>query len=146
MKYLGNIENEYLYLVGAQDQTITTATINENCKFIGSEAFKDCNNLESITIPNNVTSIDSNSFENCNSLKNITIPNSVISLGSYAFKDCHKLVSIEIPNSVIEIGYRAFEDCFDLTDIYCETESKPNRWDSEWKYNSTATVHWGYKG
>ncbi len=145
LKYLGNIDNEYLYLAGVQDQSIITATINENCKFIGSEAFKDCNSLESITIPNGVTRIDSNSFENCSSLKNITIPNSVVSIGSYAFKDCHKLTSIKIPNSVIKMGYRAFEDCFDLTDIYCEAESKPSGWSSDWNYSNLPVV-WGYKG
>ena len=116
-KYLGNSENKYLYLVGVEDQSITTATIDKNCRIIGCDAFRGCYNLKSIEIPNGVTSIGSLAFESCNSLESITIPNSVTNIGSDAFSDCSSLESIVIPDSVTSIGGAAFAGCSSLESI-----------------------------
>ncbi len=62
LKYLGNSSNQYLLLCGVEDETITTATINEGCKFIGHYAFSNCDSLTNISIPNCVTSIGTCSF------------------------------------------------------------------------------------
>ena len=123
LKYLGNSENPYLYLAGTTSDSITTATIatiDNNCKLIGNYVFSDCYWLTSIIIPDSVTSI-----------------------GSYAFNRCSSLTSIEIPNSVTNIGYYAFSGCDSLT-IYCEAESQPSGWDSDWNYSDCPVV-WGYK-
>ena len=36
-------------------------------------------------------------------------------------------------------------DCTSLETIYCEAESQPSGWDSEWN-GCNAQVVWGYKG
>ena len=95
LKYLGNSENPYLYLVGVISTSITEANIDNNCRFIGSCAFYGCSGLTSVTIPNSVTSI-----------------------GGYAFRDCSGLTSIMVPYSVTSIGYGAFEGCTWLDKIY----------------------------
>ena len=120
LKYLGNSENQYLYLAGVVDRNITTATINNNCKVIGNSAFSWCESLTSIVIPNSVTSI-----------------------GNYAFRGCTSLTSIVIPNSVTSIGDYAFEYCYLLT-IYCKAESKPSGWSRYWNISNCPVV-WGYE-
>ena len=107
-------------------------------------AFLNCTSLTSIEIPDSVTSIGGGAFEYCRSLTSIEIPDSVTSIGGGAFWSCTKLTRITIPNSVTSIGSSAFYNCTSLT-IYCEAESKPSGWDSDWNYINCPVV-WGYKG
>ena len=72
LKYLGNSSNPYLYLADTVGTSITTATIDSNCRFIGSSAFAWCTSLTSIEIPNSVTSIGFYAFYGCDSLTSIT--------------------------------------------------------------------------
>ena len=95
-KYLGNSNNPYLYLAGVSSTTITTATINEKCKFIGTSAFYYCDSLTKITIPDSVTSISDSAFGDCSSLTSVVIPDSVMSIGSGPFFNCSSLASIEV--------------------------------------------------
>lgn len=84
---------------------------------IGSCAFKNCGDLQSIVIPDSVTSINKFAFANCTGLRSITIPNSVTWIGNYAFKGCANLQSITIPASVTNIGKFAFSDCLNLQSV-----------------------------
>lgn len=93
LKYLGNAENKHLFLVGTTSTDIATATINKNCKFIGSSAFFYCLNLTEITLPDSIISIGSSVFYNCTSLTEITIPKNVVSIGRSAFFQCTNLSS-----------------------------------------------------
>ena len=63
VKYLGNSNNPYLYLAGVEDTSITTITIDSNCKIIGDSAFYGCDKLTSITISDSVISISNNAFD-----------------------------------------------------------------------------------
>ena len=117
LNYLGNETNPYLYLSGVTSQDITSANIDSSCKFIGSDAFSNCDTLTSIEIPDSVTSIGSEAFSNCDTLTSIEIPDSVTSIGDWAFSGCSSLTSIVIPDSVTSIGERAFENCSSLTSI-----------------------------
>ncbi len=110
---------------------------------------KDTNTLilgcKNSVIPNYVTIIGVGAFLCCNNLTSINIPSSVISIGRDAFYGCSRLTSVVIPSSVTSIGYRAFFGCSRLT-IYCEAESQPSGWDSNWDYSySYIPVVWGYK-
>lgn len=69
----------------------------------------------------------------------ILISKSVTSIGSHAFDGCSNLTSITIPNSVTSIGDLAFIGCGALT-IYCEAESEPDGWNSNW--NGNCSVVW----
>ncbi|MBQ7236597.1 MAG: leucine-rich repeat protein [Clostridia bacterium] len=121
LKYLGNEDNEYLYLADTENYNITSAIIEDGCKFIGNHVFNSCSKLTSIKIPE-----------------------SVISIGESAFANCHSLTSIILPDSVTSIDSYAFLNCSSLEKIYCETENKPDGWDSSWKGDCLAQVVWGY--
>ena len=66
-------------------QNVTFNNIACKVTSIGSSAFYNCYDLNSVTIPNSVTSIGGNAFYGCSSLTSVTIPNSVTSIGSGAF-------------------------------------------------------------
>ncbi len=68
----------------------------------------------------------------------------VVAIGDYAFSYCSSLTSITIPNSVTTIGRYACRGCSSLT-IYCEAESAPSGWDSDWNADDRPVV-WGYRG
>ena len=123
--------------------SLTSVTMGGSVTTIGSYAFYYCTSLTSITMGGSVTTIGDYAFDNCYSLASITIPDSVTTIGSYAFADCESLTSIVIPDSVTEVGERAFAYCDSLT-IYCEAQSQPNGWNSNWNY-SNRPVEWGYK-
>ena len=95
-----------------------------------------------MVIPNTVTEIKRYAFNGYTSLTSIVIPDSVISIGESAFEDCTHLTSITIPDSVTSIDESAFLYCENL-EIYCEAESQPSGWNSEWN-SSDRPVIWGY--
>ena len=165
-RYVGTPDNPYKILVELTNANLSTYTIHEsteiiggsvfsrcarltnitipdNVKTISSYAFSCCSSLTSVVIPNSVTSIGNDAFESCNSLTSVVIGDSVTSIGEYAFENCDSLTSVVIPDSVTNIGSSAFSVCSNLT-IYCEAESKPERWSSDWN-RSNRPVVWGYE-
>ena len=97
LKYLGNVNNPYLYLADTTSTAITLATIDNKCKIIGSYAFSGCSSLTSVVIPDSVMRIGSYAFSGCSSLTSVVIPDSVMRIGSYAFSGCSSLVEITLP-------------------------------------------------
>ncbi len=123
--------------------SLTSIEIPGGVTSIDAGAFSGCSSLTSIEIPSGVTSIGSSAFYNCSSMTSIKIPSSVTSIGSRAFSGCSSLTSIEILSGVTSIGSEAFYGCSSLT-IYCEEESKPSGWSSDWNYSNRPVV-WDYK-
>ncbi len=97
--------------------TITSITISNSIKNIGSNAFSGCSSLTSITIPEGINCISDWTFGDCSSLVSITIPNSVTHIDEWAFCRCTSLTSITIPEGVTSIGMRTFYGCYSLTSI-----------------------------
>ena len=121
-------------------------------------AFYDCNALTSITIPNTIKKIGSDAFYGCYALariyitdiaswcgidfeyyrtrpysnplwycpslyineeivKDLIIPDTVTSIGNYAFYNCKGLNSVTIPNSITSIGEYAFYNCSNIKSV-----------------------------
>ena len=117
LKYIGNEENKYLYLVDVVDFNLTSATIDSNCRFIGEYVFHSCESLESVVIGNSITIIGGDAFSNCYSLESVVMGNSVSTIRNEAFYNCESLKEIEIPNSITTIGDYAFEYCRSLESV-----------------------------
>lgn len=115
LKYLGNDDNKYLYLLGSISKDIESVNIDSGCKCIGDDAFKECKNITTVVIPNNIVKIGSYAFYNCEKLESIAIPDNVISLNEYAFYGCKALSNVTLGRGITEIARYAFADCCDLT-------------------------------
>ena len=96
---------------------------------------------ESFDFPETVTSTPRSSFRGCTNLKSVTFNDKLISIGGYAFDGCDNLSSVYIKKTVTTIGDNAFMGCSSLT-IYCEADSQPSGWDSNWN-SSDCPVVWG---
>ncbi|MCR5599881.1 MAG: leucine-rich repeat protein [Ruminococcus sp.] len=105
---------------------------------IGNNAFKNCENLESITyegspnegkkafdLPNTITAIGSNAFCNCKALDfgDVVLGDRVESIGTAAFMDCPGLKSIRVPISVKSMGQYVFSGCVNLTNATIEADT-----------------------
>ena len=101
---------------------------------IGTDAFADCTNLQTVQLPDTLQIIGENSFRNCKSLTEVRIPASVQEIGQkafyhctalqrvilkpglqrirdWAFAGCTALQEIQIPTTVYQIATNAFADC-----------------------------------
>lgn len=125
--------------------TLTSITIPDSVKKIGSCVFAGCNNLTKFegeyasedgsaliidgkllavvgnrsqahyTIPNGVQSIGEAAFYGCGYLKSVTIPEGCYSIGRNAFAYCVKLESVTLPSSLEYIRDWAFVSCINLS-------------------------------
>ena len=68
-----------------------------------------------------VTGIGTNAFNNCYNLNSVIIPNSVTKIDTAAFYNCQPMTSITIPSSVKNIEMLAFDLCSTLTDIIVDS-------------------------
>jgi len=104
-KYTGNISIPSRVSNGGIDYTVTE---------IGSFAFYECSDLESVTLPSSLESIGMYSFTKCTSLRTISIPNHVSSIGTYAFWGCVNIVSLTLPSALKSIESHTFYECRNL--------------------------------
>ena len=95
---------------GAFNIPNTVVTIEEN-------AFAD-STISSVTIPNSVKTIGSWAFSGCVNLRTVTLPASVTEIGEGVFGGCTNLTSVRIPASVKTIQKWTFAECESLTDVY----------------------------
>ncbi len=109
LQYLGNSSNKYLVLMGTTNKSITSVSINSNCRVIYDYALADCASLTSVVIPNNVVSIGDYAFSGCTSLTGISISNSVTSIGMSAFYGCTKLATITVGQA--NTTYHSVNNC-----------------------------------
>lgn len=148
---------------------MTSITLPGSLTSIGEQVFYGCYDLTTINLPNSMTSIGDRVFEGCHDLTTINLPDGLISIGERAFADCYRLASITLPDGLISIGAYAFYDCRinlivipeSVTSvgkgvfyscgayIFCEAESQPSGWDSDWNGENRPVCwagEWTYDG
>lgn len=67
--YLGNADNKYVALVTAENLDITSCKINDATTVIATQAFLNCDYLQSVTLGKNIANISAACFENCTALE-----------------------------------------------------------------------------
>ena len=86
------------YLIGVDDNSLSTYSIKEGTKWIGDGAFAGCTSLTSITIPDSVTSIGGNVFSRCSSLKKINcLATTAPSIVNTTFQDIKQNGILKVP-------------------------------------------------
>ena len=73
---------------------------------IGSSAFQDCKNLETVSLPGSLTALGKAAFLRCGELTNVKLPASLKSVGEDCFTDCEKLVLLDltgVPDEIMEL-------------------------------------------
>ena len=91
----------------------------KSVKYIGYDAFGECENITSVIISDGVEKIGRFAFDTCSQLTSVTIPDSVTEIEDYAFVRCGNLYSIYLPDSVEYVGDNVFYE----TPIYNNEEN-----------------------
>ena len=116
---------EYLKDVTVEEAALQcTALCGIPVTVLGSGAFCDCCNLQSVELQNSITTIEDSAFYGRTKLENVLLPDSVKTIGSYAFRKCSNLTGIEIPDNVTKIGNYIFADCVNLESVSLPGQAK----------------------
>ena len=97
---------------------VDTVTLHDGITTIGEQAFANCSYLTAINLPESLKSIGQGAFSGCRLLScEIVIPSGVSEILPSTFAYCAKLPKVTIGNGVTTIGKTAFTDCKALTEI-----------------------------
>ena len=80
--------------------------VGQGVTSIGSSAFQDCKNLETVSLPGSLTALGEAAFLRCGKLTNVKLPASLKSVGEDCFTDCEKLVLLDltgVPDEIMEL-------------------------------------------
>ena len=80
--------------------------VGQGVTSIGSSAFQDCKNLETVSLPGSLTALGKAAFLRCGELTNVKLPASLKSVGEDCFTGCEKLVLLDltgVPDEIMEL-------------------------------------------
>ncbi len=126
IQYIVDVDNNRSYVLGPENNSISSAVIHETITYQGDEysvvallnnCFSDCRDLISVDIPSSITQIGENCFQDCYSIQSISIPSSVNTLPKNCFASCTLLSNVIIPSSVEIIEEGCFINCTSLSNI-----------------------------
>lgn len=123
---------------------LATVTFAEGSqlKSIGVSAFSGTNpahpRFKEIQIPNSVETISTNAFQNCQDLESITLPASLETIESSAFSYCLNLSEIRLPTSLKAIQSYVFDGCSSLETVFYDGSL------AQWSRINTSNGFLGY--
>lgn len=112
-------------------QNLKEVVISENVKFMGNNAFSDCNKIHLINkspyfnyeegVLYNRDNTQCMHYSMGSGVKTIHLKNTVRTIGRNCFWNCSMIEKIIIPKSVRQIGYNPFASCTNITfDVRCQ--------------------------
>ena len=99
--------------------TITVGKENEQCTVtkIGSWAFAECHNLESVKFPSTLKTLEFRAFWECTNLMELNLPVGLEEIGDGVFYSCKNLQNLTLPVGLRTIGNTAFASCSNVEEI-----------------------------
>ena len=85
---------------------IKLVILGQGVTSIGSSAFQDCKNLETVSLPGSLTALGEAAFLRCGELTNVKLPASLKSVGEDCFTGCEKLALLDltgVPDEIMEL-------------------------------------------
>lgn len=89
-----------------QREQIKLVIVGQGVTSIGSSAFQDCKNLETVSLPGSLTALGKAAFLRCGKLTNVKLPASLKSVGEDCFTGCDKLELLDltgVPDEIMEL-------------------------------------------
>ena len=96
---------------------VTSLSLPQSLRFIGSRAFKGMTSLSTLSIPESVDTIESYAFADCAKLTRVTLPAQLTSMEEGLFSEDAALLTIKIPEGIKTIKTKAFAGCKSLDKI-----------------------------
>ncbi len=120
-------KNDGLYSgdITIPDRVELNPTTEYTISAIADNAFKYCQNLNSISLPLTLNIIGESAFAGCHSLEKIIIPDAVHTIERNAFNPCYSLKEITFGIHLSDIGASAFHESEKLTRITCTSSEPP---------------------
>ena len=88
---------------------------------LGGHIFQQCSSLQYVSLDKcTIPKISDSMFSNCTALETIIIPNCATEIYDWSFYSCSSLQNVTIPNTITLIGWNAFAGCSSLTSISYE--------------------------
>ena len=87
-------------------EQIKLVIVRQGVTSIGSSAFQDCKNLETVSLPGSLTALGKAAFLRCGELTNVKLPASLKSVGEDCFTGCEKLELLNltgVPDEIMEL-------------------------------------------
>ena len=103
---------------------LTTVNFSSKIKTIESDAFRN-SGFVIITIPGTVETIESEAFADCEMLQTVEIQEGVTGIDGSAFYSCNSLETVVLPSTLTTgLAYESFIYCNKLKTIYCNAYQK----------------------
>ena len=110
---------------------------------IGSFAFGECTKIASVTVPNGITSISNASFNGCVNLESVIIPESVVAIEDYAFYNCTNILNVYYCGTITdwsELTIKSANDYLTSATRYYYSETEPTEEGNFWHYDENGDV------
>ena len=119
LEFEGGTQIEHIGANAFRNNPLTSITLPDSMKTLGSNAFFNCNLLTYANLGNSLETIGTSAFLNCVALQTVVLPESgtLTTIGDSAFSGCSRLVNINIPASLATLGNSAFISCTSLRSV-----------------------------
>lgn len=84
---------------------------------VGSSAFSELDDLNSVTLPESVTTIGNYAFDSSVNLKTVKMGDNVKSIGHWAFRNCYALEGLTLSANLESIGNYVFDKNLKMTQV-----------------------------